>query len=121
MANGRSSPPITTVMTKPEKSQNGGKKSRFFAGPKATKTKQQQQPTTTAAGEDDCVQEFKAFARGGNYSLGLLNRVWPSIMQEYAVPEQQLDRLLDKAGLWIKLGKIRSFRHEEEDVPQWRD
>ena len=122
MANGRSSPPITTVMTKPEKSQNGGKKSRFFAGPKANaKTKQQQQPTTTAAGEDDCVQEFKAFARGGNYSLGLLNRVWASIMQEYAVPEQQLDRLLDKAGLWIKLGKIRSFRHEEEDVPQWRD
>ena len=116
-------------MTKPEAGQNRGKQSRFFAGPKATtkanaKTKQQQQKpttTTTAAGEDDCVQEFKAFARGGNYSLDLLNRVWPSIMQAYAVPEQQLDRLLDKAGLWIKLGKIRSFRHEEEDVPQWRD
>jgi hypothetical protein len=111
-------------MTKPEAGQNRGKQSRFFAGAKTNtkanaKTKQQQQPTTTAAGEDDCVQEFKAFARGGNYSLGLLNRVWPSIMQEYAVPEQQLDRLLDKAGLWIKLGKIRSFRHEEEDVPQW--
>ena len=128
MANGRSSPPITTVMTKPEAGQNRGKQSRFFAGAKTNtkanaKTKQQQKPTTTttAAGEDDCVQEFKAFARGGNYSLGLLNRVWPSIMQEYAVPEQQLDRLLDKAGLWIKLGKIRSFRHEEEDVPQWRD
>jgi len=107
-------------MTKPKAGQNGGKKSRFFAG---TKTKQQQKPTTTtAAGEEDCcVQEFKAFARGGNYSLDLLNRVWPSIMQEYAVPEQQLDRLLDKAGLWIKLGKIRSFRNEEEDVPQWRD
>ena len=103
-------------MTKPEKSQNEGKQSRFFAGAKAKN--KQQKPTT--AGEEDCVQEFKAFARGGNYSLGVLNRVWPNIMQEYAVPEQQLDRLLDKAGLWIKLGKIRSYRHEEEDSPQWQ-
>ena len=113
-------------MTKPEKSQKEGKKSRFFAGAKAntkantnTNAKNKQQKPTTA-GEEDCVQEFKAFARGGNYSLGLLNRVWPSIMQAYAVPEQQLDRLLDKAGLWIKLGKIRSYRHEEEDAPQWQ-
>jgi len=103
-------------MTRPEKSQEG-KQSRFFAGKNKAQKKAEAELTSE---EKDCVQEFKAFARGGNYSINLLNRVWPSIMQEYRVPEKQLDRMLDKAGLWIKLGKIKSYKHEE-DVPQWHD
>ncbi len=107
-------------MTKPEKSLEG-KQSRFFFGKNHAKNHAKKDPNAELTlEEEDCVQEFKAFARGGNYSINLLNRVWPSIMQEYCVPEKQLDRLLDKAGLWIKLGRIRSYKHEE-DVPQWHE
>jgi hypothetical protein len=64
--------------------------------------------------EADCVEEFKAFARGGLYSINLLNRVWPNIMKEYNVDERQLDRLLHRAGLYIRMGKIKSSKCPEE-------
>jgi hypothetical protein len=85
---------------------------------KATKNKAKKlskvSKTIINAGEVDCVEEFKAFARGGLYSTNLLNRIWPNILKEYNVEEKQLDKLLHKAGLYIRMGKIKSLRHIED-------
>lgn len=68
----------------------------------------------TESRPDECIQEFKAFARGGLYSINLLNRVWPNILKEYSVHERQLDKLLHEAGLYIRMGKIKSSRCSED-------
>jgi hypothetical protein len=47
-------------------------------------------------------------------STNLLNRIWPNILKEYNVEEKQLDRLLHKAGLYIRMGKIKSFEYVED-------
>jgi hypothetical protein len=65
-------------------------------------------------GEENCIQEFKAFARGGLYSIDLLQRVWPNILLEYNVHPKNLDQLLDKAGLYMRLGRIRSSKFNED-------
>ncbi len=70
--------------------------------------------TIINAGDADCIEEFKTFARGGLYSTSLLNRIWPNILKEYNVEEKQLDRLLHKAGLYIRMGKIKSLSHVED-------
>jgi hypothetical protein len=68
----------------------------------------------TDINETSCIEEFKAFARGGLYSINLLNRVWPNILKEYEVDERHLDKLLHKAGLYIRMGKIKSSKYIED-------
>jgi hypothetical protein len=73
--------------------------------------------SNTKVEDEECVKEFKAFARGGAYSLDLLGRVWPNILREYKVDSDKLDTLLHKAGLYMRLGKIKSLRHEDPESP----
>ena len=80
---------------------------------KATKSSKVSE-TIINTGDADCIEEFKAFARGGLSSTNLLNRIWPNILKEYNVEEKQIDRLLHKAGLYIRMGKIKSFEHVED-------
>lgn len=80
----------------------------------AQNAKKNKSDVGTEIKEADCIEEFKAFARGGLYSINLLNRVWPNILKEYNVNERQLDKLLHKAGLYIRMGKIKSLRYTED-------
>jgi len=65
--------------------------------------------------EQDVILEFKAFAAGGQGSLDILQRVWPNILREYKVDSIYLDPLLHKAGLYMRIGKIKSFRCQDGD------
>jgi hypothetical protein len=86
------------------------KKPAKFKAKKSSKVSE----TIINTGDADCIEEFKAFARGGLSSTNLLNRIWPNILKEYNVEEKQIDRLLHKAGLYIRMGKIKSFEYVED-------
>jgi hypothetical protein len=65
--------------------------------------------------EDECVTEFKAFARGGNYSIELLGKVWKNIMREYGVDQRRFTKLLRRAGLYqSSSGRIALSNPEDE-------
>lgn len=66
--------------------------------------------------EDMCVAEFKAFARGGLYSLSVLNKVWPNILREYGADSRRLTKMLNRAGLYqSSAGKICPFTPEDDE------
>jgi hypothetical protein len=60
--------------------------------------------------KDDCVREFKAFAKGGQYAIDVLNKVWPNILLEYRVNKEDLPEILAKADLCMnRSGRIRTY------------
>ena len=56
---------------------------------------------------EECVREFKAFARGGKCGVERLRKVYPSIMKEFRVSTDKLDLVLFKSGLRLHRGKVR--------------
>jgi hypothetical protein len=60
--------------------------------------------------KEDCVLEFRAFARGGKYAIDVLNRVWPNILLEYQVDKKDLPDILADADLCMnRSGRIREY------------
>ncbi len=56
---------------------------------------------------DDCIAEFKAFARGGDPGIERLNKVWTRIFDHYSVDTCDLDLVLESVGLATDLsGRI---------------
>jgi hypothetical protein len=80
-----------------------------------SRSKAKKKPAALTIQEQEVLFELKAFAAGGQCSLEVLQRVWPNILREYKVESMQIDRLLFKAGLFMRMGKIKSFRCQDDD------
>ena len=75
--------------------------------------------------EDDCVRELNAFARGGQYAMDILQKVYKNILEKYGVPMHDTHEILTRAGLYLdtfysvrllhKNGAVEDDDEEEEE------
>ena len=63
---------------------------------------------STCPDDEECVQEFSAFARGGACGIERLQHTYENILKEYSMRTESLDSLLWRAGLQMRMGKISS-------------
>jgi hypothetical protein len=70
------------------------------------------------AEEELCLNEFRAFASGGNYAIDLLNNVWMNIAREYGVDIEKVPALFKRAGLVLTVsGRIFPADIDDNRVP----
>jgi hypothetical protein len=50
--------------------------------------------------EYDCVQELNAFARGGEYAMQLLQKVYANIFKHYGISNDRVHDILRAASLY---------------------
>lgn len=62
---------------------------------------------------EECVLDFKAFAKGGKGGMQQLEKVWKNIMKEHAIDTEQFPALLNRAGMCLNVsGRITPLEEE---------
>jgi hypothetical protein len=51
--------------------------------------------------EYNCVQELNAFARGGEYAMQLLQKVYANILKHYGISNDRVHDIMKAASLYV--------------------